>query len=282
MSPWQKRYEEMGGDIQMIKLDKCIRVNTKKISAEKLKKRLEAKNVELERVPFVKNGFYVKSSRFNLVSSPEYLSGLFYIQAASAQVPVEVLKPEGLALDAFAAPGGKTTQLAEYCDVIAVDSKRERFEALQNNLERLGVANCIAYLMDFRAVNKTFKYILLDAPCSGNYMLEKHWIRRNTLKRVNERAEKQKAYIAHAISLLEKDGVLVYSTCSLEPEEDEFVIQYALDNFDVKLEKFESFGEPGLTKVFGKDLDPSMKFCRRFWPHKTNTIGFFVARLRKC
>ena len=282
MSPWQKRYEQMGGDIQMFKLNRCIRVNTKKISAEDLKVRLEAKNVELEKVSFLENAFFVINSRFNLVSSPEYLSGLFYIQAAAAQVPVEVLKPEGLVLDAFAAPGGKTTQLAEACDVVAVDNKRERFEALQNNLERLGVDNCIAYLMDFRAVKKSFKYILLDVPCSGNYMLDKLWIRKNTMKRVLERAEKQKEYIAHAISLLEKDGVLVYSTCSLEPEENEFVIQYALENFDVKLEKVESIGDQGLTKVFGKNMDPSMKLCKRFWPHKTKTIGFFVARLRKC
>ena len=113
-------------------------------------------------------------------------------------------------------------------------------------------------------------------------MLDKLWIRKNTMKRVLERAEKQKEYIAHAISLLEKDGVLVYSTCSLEPEENEFVIQYALENFDVKLEKVESIGDQGLTKVFGKNMDPSMKLCKRFWPHKTKTIGFFVARLRKC
>ena len=88
--------------------------------------------------------------------------------------------------------------------------------------------------------------------------------------------------ISKAISLLNKNGVLVYSTCSLEPEEDEFVIQFALDNFPVKLEKIDCTGDDGLTKIFGKKLDPTIKYCKRLWPYKTNTIGFFIARLRKC
>ena len=281
-SIFKKRYKEMGEELDFIKLKRCIRVNIKKISAEKLRERLEKRGVILEKVPFLKDAFYIKKSRFNVVSSPEYLLGLFYIQEAAAQIPVEVLKPKGLVLDACAAPGGKTTQLSNYCDVIAVDNKRERLQALENNLERLGVDNCIAYLMDFRSVKKKFDYILLDAPCSGNFMLEQHWLRKNTLKRINERAELQKELISHAISLLNKDGVLVYSTCSLEPEEDEFVIQYALDNLGVKLEKVNTIGDDGLTEIFGNKFDKSMKFCKRFWPHKTNTSGFFIARLKKC
>ena len=281
-SIFKKRYMEMGEELEFIKLSRCIRTNTQKISSEKLKERLEKRGVVLEKVPFLKDSFYIKKSKFNVVSSPEYLLGLFYIQEAAAQIPAEVLKPKGLVLDACAAPGGKTTQLSNYCDVIAVENQRDRLESLENNLERLGIKNCIAYLMDFRSVTKTFNYILLDAPCSGNFMLEKDWLRKSNLKRINERAELQKELIAHAIALLNKEGVLVYSTCSLEPEEDEFVIQYALDNFDVKLEKVQTIGDDGLTEIFGRKLDKNMKYCKRFWPHKTNTIGFFIARLRKC
>ena len=279
---FKARYKEMGGELKVVKLNRCIRVNTKKITANELKARLEKKRVVLEKVPFLKNSFYVKSSKFNLVSCPEYLLGLFYIQEAASQVPVEIMKPKGLVLDACAAPGGKTSQLSEYCDVVAVENKGERLSVLENNLERLGVDNCIAYLMDFRAVSKKFNYILLDAPCSGNFMLENNWLRKNNLRRVEERSELQKELIGHAISLLNKDGVLVYSTCSLEPEEDEFVIQYALDHFDVKLEKIECIGDDGLTNIFGKKLDKNMRVCKRVWPHKTNTIGFFIARLREC
>ncbi|HIH15045.1 MAG TPA: RsmB/NOP family class I SAM-dependent RNA methyltransferase [Nanoarchaeota archaeon] len=281
MNPFTERYKEMGEEIEFIKLRKAIRVNTKKISPEKLQERLEKKHIEMERIPFVKNGFWVKA-KFNLVSTPEYLLGLFYFQEAAAQIPVEVLNPKNLTLDCCAAPGGKTTQIAEYAPVIAVESNRERFVALENNIERLGLRNCIAYLMDLREVDKRFSSILLDAPCSGNYMLEDHWMQKNSLKRINERAEKQKELIAHALSLLEKDGIIVYSTCSIEPEENEFVIQFALDHFPVKVEKINCIGDPGLTKIFGKKLDPSIAHCRRLWPHKTKTIGFFIARLKKC
>ena len=281
MNIFKERYKEMGEDIEFIKLRRAIRVNTKKISPEELQKRLEKKQVQLERIHFVKNGFWVKA-KFNLVSSPEYLLGLFYFQDAATQIPVELLNPKALTLDCCAAPGGKTTQIAEYADVIAIENDTERFTALENNLERLGVNNCIAYQMDLREVQKKFSSILLDAPCSGNYMLEEKWMQKNSPKRIQERAEKQKELLAHALSLLERDGVLVYATCSLEPEEDECVIQFALDHFPVKLEKIDCIGDKGLTKIFGQKFDPSMMNCRRLWPHKTNTIGFFVARLRKC
>ncbi len=281
MNIFKERYKEMGESIEFIKLKCSIRVNTTKISSEELKERLEKKGVEMERIPFVKNGFWVKS-KFNLVSSPEYLLGLFYIQDAAAQIPVEVLNPKKVTLDCCAAPGGKTTQIAESVPVIAIENNKERLIALENNLERLGIRNCIAYCMDLREVDKKFSSILLEAPCSGNFMLEDQWMKKNSLKRIQERGEKQKQLIAHALSLLEKGGSLVYSTCSLEPEEDEFVIQFALEHFPVKLEQIKCIGDKGLTKIFGKKLDPSMVNCRRLWPHKTNTIGFFIARLKKC
>lgn len=270
----------MGETIQFVKVRLAIRVNTKKITLEKLKERLEERGVTVEKIPFVKHGLYIKS-RFNIVSTPEYLLGYFYIQDAAAQIPAEVLNPKSLVLDCCAAPGGKTTQLALYAPVIAIDNDKERFVAVENNLERLGIDNCIGYCMDLRMMQKKFDYIILDAPCSGNYMLEEGWMQKNSLKRIEERSRLQQELIAHAISLLNKNGVLVYSTCSLEPEEDEDVIQFALDNLPVKLEKVDTIGDPGVTKFEEKQYDVSMKLCRRLWPHKTNTIGFFIARLRK-
>ncbi len=281
MSFLTDRYKEMGGEVKFIKPRRCIRVNTQKISVEELKSRLEKKHIEMDKVPFLKNAFFVKS-KFNLVSSPEYLLGLFYIQDAASQIPAEVLNPKSLTLDMCASPGSKTTQLCEKVPVIAVDNNKDRFKAIENNLERLGFDNCIAYLLDAREINKKFDSIMLDAPCSGNYILEEDWLKKTNLKRIEERSYLQMELISKAISLLNKDGVLVYSTCSLEPEEDEFVIQFALDNFPVKLEKIDCIGDDGLTNIFGKKLNPTMKYCKRLWPYKTNTIGFFVARLRKC
>lgn len=281
MNLFVQRYEEMGEHISFVSIPKAIHVNTKKISPEKLKERLEKKRVELENIPFVQHGFFVKKSPFNLVSSPEYLLGLFYIQDAAAQIPAEILAPKKIVLDACAGVGGKTMQLAESCIVIAVERDEEQFIALENNMERIGIENCIAYQMDFRAVKKSFPFILLDAPCSGNYMLEEQWLKRQSIARIQERAQLQKDIIAHSLSILEKGGVLVYCTCSLEPEENEEVVQFALDNFPVHLEDIHTIGDPGLTSFFGKNVHTSMKKCRRLWPHKTNTTGFFIAKLRK-
>jgi NOL1/NOP2/sun family putative RNA methylase len=243
---------------------------------------LKKKGVKLEKIPFISNGFTVKNTRFNLVSSPEYLLGLFYIQDAAAQIPAEILQPKGIVLDAFAAPGGKTTQLSTYADVIAIDNNPSRMKKLTNNVERLGINNILAYTMDIMDVTRKFDYILCDMPCSGNYMLEPNWTKKNTQERINERSNLQKKYLSHAISLLNEDGILMYCTCSLEPEENELVIDYALQNHQVKVEPIKTIGNEGLTEVFGKKLDPSIKFCKRLWPHRTHTIGFFMARLRKC
>jgi 16S rRNA C967 or C1407 C5-methylase (RsmB/RsmF family) len=146
----------------------------------------------------------------------------------------------------------------------------------------MGMKNIIAYTMDFRDLAQTFDYILCDMPCSGNYTLEKDWTLKNTQERIDQRSILQKTYLSHAISLLNDDGVLMYCTCSLEPEEDELIIQYALENHRVCLEQIDTIGDEGLTNVFDKKLDPSMRFCRRLWPFRTKTNGFFMARLRKC
>ena len=284
MNIFEQRYKEFGGELKQFHLQKSIRVNTLKISSDMLQKRLEKRGVKLKKIPFVKDGFFVIKTKHNLVSTPEYLLGLFYIQDAASQVPAQLLHPKDAAvLDACAAPGGKTMQLASVAKaVIATEIDTERFKKLTYNLERLGINNCIAYNIDALHVKKTFPFILLDAPCSGNYMLEPQWLQKNSLKRIQERSVIQKQLISHLISLLDKNGVLVYSTCSLEPEEDEYVIQHALDSFPIKLEPIDTIGDPGLSEALDTQFDKTMKYCRRFWPSKTRTIGFFVARLRKC
>ena len=283
MNIFADRYKKLGEPAKTVETKQSIRVNTLKITRDELIERLEARHIEVEPIPFTKNGLYIIRSPFAVVSTPEYLLGLFYIQEAASQIPVQVLNPKKLCLDACAAPGSKTTQIAEQCSVIAVDSREDRLVALQNNVERLGITNCKAYHMDFREVNDKFDYILLDAPCSGNFVLEgKAWFKKQSLKRIQERAQLQKQLISHAIKLLNKNGTLVYSTCSLEPEENEMVIQYALNKHKIKLETVKSIGDPGLTKPLGIKLNLEIKKCRRLWPWKTNTQGFFIAKIRKC
>ncbi len=283
---FEKRYGQIGGSVVNVHPVRCIRVNTRRISSEKLALRLRARGVKLSRIPFVSDGFYVRFSPFNLVSCPEYLLGLFFIQDAVSQIPAEVLGVSGgVVLDACAAPGGKSMQLACYADVVvSVDAEPSRFEKFELNLIRMGHQNCLGYCCDVLDVSASFDYVLLDAPCSGNYVLEQNWFEKNSLKRVQERSVIQKKLLSHVLQYCVKPGgVVVYSTCSLEPEEDEGVLQYVIDEIGgCTLEQVGlDVGCPGLSEAFGVSFDPSLKNARRFWPGELGSIGFFVGRLRK-
>lgn len=286
MNQFFKRYNEILGDIRRLKESKIpqtIRVNTLKISEKEFVERFSRK-AKLEKIGFTDFGYRIKSN-FSIGSTQEYLQGFYYIQEAAAQLPVKVLEPKGLVLEIAAAPGGKTTQLAQYMknkgEIIAVDIGK--LDALKNNLERCGVRNCIIYKKDGRHVadfGLKFDKILLDAPCSGNFVTDKKWFDKRSIKGIEERSVMQKALLAGALSVLKKNGVLVYSTCSLEPEENELVIDWALKSFRIKLEEVSTIGDPGIT-FFKRKLNSQIKKCRRLWPHKTGTQGFFIAKISK-
>lgn len=295
MNVFIKRYEEILGKkeaelLLKTKIKKAIRVNTLKISEKELVERLQKQKVVLEKIKWLDFGYFA-DAKFSLGATPEYLFGYYYLQEAASQLPVQVLNPDGeeLVLDMAAAPGGKTTQIAQYMKnrgaIVAIDSRVQRLHALKNNLERLGVKNCIAYRKDSAQIAELgtkFDKILLDAPCSGNFVVDDQWLNKKTTSGIKERAELQKKLMRAAVSVLKDDGTLVYSTCSLEPEENEFVIDWALENLNVRLEKINiDAGDDGLVTVFGKKLNPEIKKCKCFWPHRTKTQGFFVAKLFK-
>ena len=284
------RYKKLGEQVSRIKLRPSLRVNTLKISEAELQKRLKKQGVKLEKIPYAQNGFFY-SSKFSLGAITEYLLGYFYLQEAAAQIPVQILdpKPDEIVLDCCASPGGKTTQISQFMKnkgiLIALDKKKHRIVSLKTNLERCGVDNCIAYLMDankLASLNMQFDKILLDAPCSGNFVTDPAWFKKRNIEGIRRASEIQKSFIEKSLSVLKKGGILVYSTCSLEPEENELNMQWMLKRFKVKIEKINiAVGSNGLTDVFGKKLDKSIANCRRFWPNKTNTEGFFIARIKK-
>ena len=272
------RYKKLGGDVdESVIVPRALRINTLKISEEDLLKRLKNNNITLERIPYLKHGFKYTSS-FSLGSTPEYLQGLYYLQEAASQIPAEVLDPKetDLVLDMCAAPGSKTTQMAQLMNnkgtLIAVDSNVKRLESLNNNLERMGITNVTTFLMnakDAPTLKMRFDKILLDAPCSGNYCIEENWFDKRDLAGIKINSDKQKALLDRAFELLHPGGILVYSTCSLEPEEDEQAVDYAdalgFELIDTGLK----IGSP----VKGKAM--------KLWPHLTNTQGFFIAKFRK-
>ena len=291
MNLFLERYEQLGEKLSPpIELRPSLRVNTLKITDAALIQRLTALGVSLEKIPFTRHGYYY-SSNFSLGAITEFLLGYFYLQEAAAQVPVELLDPnkEEVVLDMCAAPGGKTTQIAQMMQnkgtLIALEKKRHRITSLKSSLERIGVANTVAYLLDANAawsLGIEFDKVLLDAPCSGNFVTDRNWFNKKSIEGIQKIADIQKSLIRAALSVLKKGGILIYSTCSLEPEENELNMEWMLGHFKVIIEKTNiKVGSPGLTKVFDRKLNPYVANCRRFWPHKAKTEGFFIARIKK-
>ncbi|HII15363.1 MAG TPA: RsmB/NOP family class I SAM-dependent RNA methyltransferase [Nanoarchaeota archaeon] len=279
-----QRYLELGGKAPLFELPESIRVNTAKITAEELIERLWQKGVHLEKIPFVKNGFYVRQSRMSVSALQEHLQGFYYIHEAASQIPAEVLNPgkTDLVLDCCAAPGGKTTQMALNAKaVVALESQHNRVPALINNIERLGIKNIIVCNTDARMFEPEIKFdkILVDAPCSGNYITDTRWFRKQKLENFKQRSALQKEILANIVNCLSDEGELVYSTCSLEPEEDEMVIDWAIKSLGMKAVEISCLGDKGIISPFGEELDKGVENCRRLWPFKAKTQGFFIAKL---
>jgi len=290
-NPLVKRYQSMGYTCKLITLNPSLRVNTLKTDEKDIISRLKNLGVKLTKIPYTDFGYYYET-KFSLGATSEYLQGYYYIQEAASQLPPQVLepKPGETVLDMCAAPGSKTTQIAQYMQnkgiLLALDADPRRLFALRNNLERCGVTNAVLYKKDSRFVfdlGLEFDKILLDAPCSGNYAIEEEFFKKKSIDGIRERSRLQKELLKAAIKVLKKSGTLVYSTCSLEPEEDEMNIDWVLSKYpSMKLEEVKlDIGDVGMTEVFGKKLNPEIIKCKRFWPTKTETEGFFIAKLVK-
>jgi NOL1/NOP2/sun family putative RNA methylase len=282
------RYEELGWKYYDVKPRQAIRINTINAEEANITKRLQSLGIELEKISFLENGYWVCKSKFSLGATSEYLLGLYSIQEAAAQIPASVFTElkDKTVLDACAAPGGKTVQLADLMQntgvIIALDIKKQRLIALSNQLERCNVKNVIVYHSDARQASSfgmQFDRILLDVPCSGNFATDKEWFSRRTLEDVQKNAKLQREILTEAVRVLKDDGEVVYATCSLEPEENELNIDWAIKNLQVKIERINCYGEEALTNIFGKQLDSSIKNCRRIWPGQTQ--GFFVCKLKQ-
>ena len=279
-----------------------IRCNTLKISVEDLKKRLEGYGWKI-RQPFVEFSEVIivdsKLGPGEIGNSKEHLLGYYYVQDISSMLPMMVLRPEAgdFVLDLCASPGSKTTQAAAMMEnsgtIIANEVSMGRVAILNSNLERCGVMNAIVTRKEGVALCERFlkksKFrfdkILVDAPCSGEGTLRKSpktfemW----NLNMIKKMAGVQKRLATAALKLLKVGGTMIYSTCTLAPEEDEAVVDYLVKNFDVTVEKIElplKF-RSGVVEWDGVMFDSSVKNCLRLYPQDNDTDGFFVAKLRK-
>jgi NOL1/NOP2/sun family putative RNA methylase len=282
------RYRRLGWQFKSVEARQAIRINQSNARGKNLPERLRGLGVELEKIPFLENGYWVGKSKVSAGATAEYLLGLYSIQEAAAQIPATLFNnPKNkTVLDACAAPGGKTVQIADLTDnrgsIVALDVDRRRLAALANHLERCHVRGAVVYPLDARRVsglNLKFDRILLDVPCSGNFASDLDWFSRRTLKDVVRNAKVQREILSEAVKCLADNGEIVYSTCSLEPEEDELNVDWAIKNLSLQVQHVDCRGETGLTDVFGYQLDASVAMCRRIWP--ADTQGFFVCKLKK-
>jgi len=221
------------------------------------------------------------------------------LQSAASMCPVMALSPEPKEriLDMSAAPGGKTSYIAQLMRntgvIFANDLRPDRQKATVANMHRLGVKNVIACTHDGRKMPKSFKHykfdrILLDAPCSGLGVISRDpscKVQR-TIADVNKTARLQKELLLAAIDMLnyksKNGGVMVYSTCSVSVAENEEVVNYALQKRDVKIiDTGLHFGSPGFTRYQQKRFHPSVALTRRFYPHVHNMDGFYVCKIQK-
>mgnify|MGYP001601839126 FL=1 len=276
-----------------------IRCNTLKIGPAELLEKLKEKWDVKQPFPEHLEIMTVESELGpgELGNAIEHILGYYYIQEISSMMSVIALDPRAheLVLDVCASPGSKTTQIASAMankgTLFANDVKIDRISILGANLERMGVTNCIVtrndgvQLCEKFAKNKwKFDKILLDAPCSGEGTLRsspktfKMW----NIKVVNNLGRMQKKLLATSLKCLKVGGVLVYSTCTHSPEEDEAVIDFALKNFPVEIEhvNLPLRCRQGVEEWRNDKYDSRVKSCCRIYPQDNDSEGFFVTRLR--
>ncbi|MFX0029708.1 MAG: RsmB/NOP family class I SAM-dependent RNA methyltransferase, partial [Candidatus Hermodarchaeota archaeon] len=270
-----------------------IRVNTLKIKAFDLKRRLESKGFELNTVESIPYAFKVMKETLNLGSTHEFLQGYYYLQNIASMLPAIILnpKPEDIVIDMCAAPGSKATHLAQLMNnegtIILIDRNRERIPALEMNVRRMGIINSIVLNMDaieILKLNIKATKILLDAPCTGEGLIRQDPNRKKSrkLKDIKKMASVQKKLLKVGLNTLQPEGELLYSTCSIAPEENEMVVHEVLDeeqNFRI-IKISNTYGVRGLTEVFGMNLKEDLEYSQRLYPHIHDTIGFFLCLLK--
>ena len=274
-------------------LRRSIRVNTLKISVADFLRLTAPYGWTLTPIPWCEEGFWIErddEEALPLGSTAEHLSGLFYIQEASSMLPVAALLADGNSparvMDVAAAPGSKTTQIAARMGnqgaILANEYSASRVKVLHANISRCGISNVALTHFDGRvfgaALPEMFDAILLDAPCSGEGVVRKdpdalkNWSVESNL----EIAATQRELIESAFRALRPGGTLVYSTCTLNREENESVVEWLKQTWPEAVE-FLPLGD-----LFAQASNAlTTEGFLHVFPQIYDCEGFFVARLRK-
>ena len=275
---------------------KYIRVNERKITRVDLAERLlNIYGIKTEEVSYPKNALKVTDGFDYVGSTLEIAFGFYYIQALTSMLPPLILNPslKEKVLDLCSAPGSKTTQIAELMNnrgiLVVNELEIDRIKALVFNLDKMnflnyGVVNSKGEILS-KYYNEYFDKILVDAPCSGLGIIQKKievnkwW----SLERVKNLSEIQNKLLVSAIKMLKVGGELVYSTCTLTPEENELVINKLLKKYPIDVEpvNIPLKHTIGITNYKDNKLDKRLSKAIRIFPWEVNSDGFFLVKLKK-
>ncbi|WP_435184364.1 RsmB/NOP family class I SAM-dependent RNA methyltransferase [Halobellus sp. EA9] len=284
-------------------LPSVVRVNTLKASVDRAREALDDEGVDYE-VTDWHPGIFRLDERGPGTSWP-YFHGWLHGQEEVSALPALALDPGpgDVVWDACAAPGSKTTQLADLMDdsglLIGNDNNLGRLSALRHNAERLGITNLAVTNQDARNFSfkplgdrtdhdkrvEAFDRALVDAPCSCEGTIRKNpdALDRWSMDHVESVAGIQKGILRRAIQATRPGGTVVYSTCTFAPEENEAVLDHALESEDCELREWEAPDgfetDPGVTEWDGEEYDPTVERAHRVYPHRNDTGGFFCAKL---
>ncbi|MEB3861334.1 MAG: RsmB/NOP family class I SAM-dependent RNA methyltransferase [Desulfurococcales archaeon] len=274
-------------------LPETIRCNSHLIDCRLLEERMEAKGFTLEPIPFTRHGYTVHTQPVPVGATHEYLQGYYYIQDPGSMTVTAHLdpRPGEVIIDAAAAPGGKATQiLQETRDsalLIAVEISRRRIRALRSHLNRMRLSSYILIRGDSRKLPNGIEAdrILLDAPSSGEGIIRKDRTRKRSRSIEDLKAihELQYSMLSSLADRVKPGGVIVYAACTTAVEEGELVIARLLESReDFSVEDSGAYpGDPGVEEYGKLRLPSEVKKCKRLWPHRHGTEGFFICRLRR-
>ena len=275
-----------------------IRVNTLKSDLNSLKQKLNHWKVAFQLQLLNPNGLIIENDFLPLSHTLSFFKGEFNYQGIASQLPVLALDPQPgeTILDMAASPGSKSTQIAALMKnrgrLVLNEVSTRRLRVLIVTTLRSGVINDATLRLPGQRIGtllpEFFDRILLDAPCSALGTLPAHFDEISSwwsIKTMNSLANLQYHLLVSAIKAAKVNGVIVYSTCSICPEENEKIIDKILKDYPVKIEQipFISGSEfySGFTSLNDKQINPDLKMAIRTFPQKSQMEGFFIVRLRK-
>ena len=268
-----------------------IRINPNKIFSNDINELNNLYNLNISKpIPWCEHGYYLKE-RPKFTLDPLLHAGAYYVQEPSSMFLWHILQQlfnkesTPKVLDVCAAPGGKSTLLSSYFAnglIVSNEVIKQRANVLVENITKWGASNCIVTNndpKDFKEIENFFDLVVIDAPCSGSGLFRKdasaidEW----SIDNVNLCHQRQKRILSDTIHCLNNDGIIIYSTCSYSTQENEEILDWVMEEFDVESIQINMHENWGIVET---QSQYNNAFGYRFFPDKVKGEGFFITVLK--